>query len=129
MPAKCVTLCRMVLEVAQFDIVAGQEEGFAAAYREARPLVAQTPGLRATRIWRVSGALGGETDLGLVAAMDFDDRAAMDDGLRSDPMRQAACSTIAISVPLPAEVRPITKPVVAPVMIAAMMCRRYRCIA
>jgi uncharacterized protein (TIGR02118 family) len=53
------------------------------------PLVAQTPGLRATRIWRVSGALGGETDLGLVAAMDFDDRAAMDDGLRSDPMRQA----------------------------------------
>ena len=37
--------------------------------------------------------------------------------------------TIAITVPLPAEVRPMTKPVVAPVTIAAMMWRRYRCIA
>jgi uncharacterized protein (TIGR02118 family) len=53
------------------------------------PLVAQTPGLRATRIWRVTEALGGETDLVLAAAMDFDDRAALDDGLRSDPMRAA----------------------------------------
>jgi uncharacterized protein (TIGR02118 family) len=53
------------------------------------PLVAETPGLRATRLWRVSEALGSETDLALVAAMDFDDRAAMDAGLRSDPMRQA----------------------------------------
>jgi len=59
-------------------------------YREEHlPLVAQTPGLRSSRIWRVTGALGSETDLALVAAMDFDDRAAMDDGLRSDPMRQA----------------------------------------
>jgi uncharacterized protein (TIGR02118 family) len=53
------------------------------------PLVAQTPGLRATRIQRVDGALGGETDLVLVAAMDFDDRAALDTGLASEPMRQA----------------------------------------
>jgi uncharacterized protein (TIGR02118 family) len=53
------------------------------------PLVAQTPGLRATRIWRVSEALGGETDLALAAAMDFDDRAAMDQALGSDPMRAA----------------------------------------
>jgi uncharacterized protein (TIGR02118 family) len=51
------------------------------------PLVAQTPGLRATRVWRVGEALGGETDLALACAMDFDDRAALDDGLRSDPMR------------------------------------------
>ena len=51
------------------------------------PLVAQTPGLRTTRVWRVSEALGGETDLALACAMDFDDRAALDDGLRSDPMR------------------------------------------
>jgi uncharacterized protein (TIGR02118 family) len=59
-------------------------------YREEHlPLVAETPGLRATRIWRVTEALGGETDLVLAAAMDFDDRAAMDDGLRSDPMRAA----------------------------------------
>jgi uncharacterized protein (TIGR02118 family) len=59
-------------------------------YREEHlPLVAQTPGLRATRVWRVTEALGGETDLALVTAMDFDDRAGMDDGLRSDPMRHA----------------------------------------
>ena len=51
------------------------------------PLVAQTPGLRATRVWRVTEALGGETDLALACAMDFDYRAALDDGLRSDPMR------------------------------------------
>lgn len=71
----------------------GGEEAFTTLERRYRdehlPLVAQTPGLRATRIWRVAGALGGETDLVLAAAMDFDDRAAMDEGLRSDPMRQA----------------------------------------
>ncbi len=53
------------------------------------PLVAQTPGLRATRVWRVREALGAETDLALAAALDFDDRAAMDEALRSDPMRAA----------------------------------------
>ena len=37
----------------------------------------------------MSGALGGETDLALVTAMDFDDRAALDAGLASDPMRAA----------------------------------------
>jgi uncharacterized protein (TIGR02118 family) len=59
-------------------------------YREEHmPLVAQTPGLGATRTWRVSEALGSETDLAFVAAMDFDDRTAMNDGLRSDPMRAA----------------------------------------
>ena len=34
-------------------------------------------------------ALGAETDLALAAAMDFDDRASLDAGLRSDPMRAA----------------------------------------
>jgi uncharacterized protein (TIGR02118 family) len=57
---------------------------------EHMPLVAQTPGLRASRAWRVKEALGGETDLAFAAAMDFDDRAALDDGLKSDAMRQAA---------------------------------------
>ena len=56
---------------------------------EHMPLVAQTPGLRATRVTRVAEALGAETDLAFVAEMDFDDRAAMDEGLRSDPMRAA----------------------------------------
>jgi uncharacterized protein (TIGR02118 family) len=71
----------------------GGEEALATLERRYRdehlPLVAQTPGLQATRIWRVSEALGAETDVALVAAMDFDDREAMDAGLRSDPMRQA----------------------------------------
>ena len=53
------------------------------------PLVAETPGLRATRVWRVGEALGGETDLVLVAAMDFDDRAALDAAsLRPDARRR-----------------------------------------
>jgi uncharacterized protein (TIGR02118 family) len=72
----------------------GGEEAMATLERRYRdehlPLVAGTPGLRATRIWRISGALGSDTDLALAAAMDFDDRAAMDEGLRSDPMRAAA---------------------------------------
>ena len=53
------------------------------------PLVAGTPGLRATTVQRVSGALGGETDLVLVTTMTFDDRAALDAGLGSDAMRAA----------------------------------------
>jgi uncharacterized protein (TIGR02118 family) len=56
---------------------------------EHMPLVAQTPGLRGTRVRRVSEALGGQTDLVLITAMEFDDRAALDVGLASDPMRQA----------------------------------------
>ncbi|HEX3428896.1 MAG TPA: EthD family reductase [Candidatus Limnocylindrales bacterium] len=56
---------------------------------EHMPLVAQTEGLRSTRVRRVSEALGGETDLVLVTAMDFDDRAALDEALASEPMRQA----------------------------------------
>ena len=53
------------------------------------PLVAGTPGLRETRVHRVVEALGAETDLILMTAMRFDDRAALDAGLRSDAMRAA----------------------------------------
>jgi uncharacterized protein (TIGR02118 family) len=53
------------------------------------PLVAGTPGLRATRVQRVDSALGGDTDLVLITAMEFDDRAALDVGLASDAMRAA----------------------------------------
>lgn len=63
---------------------------FERRYRDEHlPLVAGTPGLLATRVWRVREALGAETDLVLAAAMDFEDRAALDEGLRSDPMRAA----------------------------------------
>jgi uncharacterized protein (TIGR02118 family) len=58
-------------------------------HAEHLPLVAQTPGLRATRVQRVSEALGTDTDLVVITAMDFDDRAALDAGLASDAMRQA----------------------------------------
>jgi uncharacterized protein (TIGR02118 family) len=53
------------------------------------PLVAGTPGLRSTRVSRVTEALGGETDLVLIAAMRFDDRGSLDAGLASDAMRAA----------------------------------------
>ena len=68
------------------DALAEFERRYAA---EHLPLVAQTPGLRATRVQRVSQALGSETDLVLITAMEFDDRAALDAGLASDAMRQA----------------------------------------
>lgn len=53
------------------------------------PLVASTPGLRSTQVRRVSGALGGETDLVLITSLVFDDRASLDAGLASDAMRAA----------------------------------------
>ena len=58
-------------------------------HAEHLPLVAQTPGLRSTRVRRVVEALGAETDLVVVTAMEFDDRASLDAGLASDAMRQA----------------------------------------
>jgi uncharacterized protein (TIGR02118 family) len=61
-------------------------------HAEHLPLVAATPGLRATRVQVVDQALGGETDLVLVTAMEFDDRAALDAGLASDAMRRAGRS-------------------------------------
>ncbi len=51
--------------------------------------MAGTPGLRETRVQRVAGALGGETDLVMITSMRFDDRAALDAGLASDAMRAA----------------------------------------
>ena len=69
---------------------AAAQETFEHRYAtEHLPLVAATPGLRETRIQRVTEALGGETDLVLAASMRFDDRAALDTGLASDPMRAA----------------------------------------
>lgn len=63
---------------------------FERRYRDEHlPLVAGTPGLRRTQVWRVGEALGSETDLVFVTAMAFDDRASLDGGLRSDAMRAA----------------------------------------
>ena len=68
------------------DALAEFERRYAA---EHLPLVAQTPGLRSTRVQRVAEALGGETDLAVITAMEFDDRASLDAGLTSDAMRAA----------------------------------------
>ena len=71
----------------------GGDEALATFLRRYRdehlPLVAATPGLRATRVRRVEQALGAETDLVMITAMEFDDLAALDAGLASDAMRQA----------------------------------------
>jgi len=65
-------------------------EAFEQAYAESHlPLIADTPGLRSLRVRRVSEALGGASDLVIVAEMGFDDRAALDAALASDPMRAA----------------------------------------
>ena len=42
----------MVLEVARFAITPGSEDAFAAAFHEAVPLVAATPGFRSARMTR-----------------------------------------------------------------------------
>lgn len=83
----------MTTLLAMYRRPAGGEEALETFLRryhaEHLPLVAQTPGLRSTRVQRVAEALGGETDLVMITAMDFDDRAALDAGLASDAMRQA----------------------------------------
>lgn len=68
------------------DAVAEFERRYA---DEHLPLVAGTPGLRRIHAQRVVEALGGETDLMLITAMEFDDRVALDAGLRSEAMRAA----------------------------------------
>src|SRR5258705_13121445 len=42
----------MVLEVALIDVLAGQEEQFAAAYGKAREILVSTPGCRSVRMTR-----------------------------------------------------------------------------
>ncbi len=80
------------------DAITQFERRYAA---EHLPLVADTPGLRSTRVQRVAAALGGETDLVLITAMEFDDRAALDAGLASDAMRAAGRNLREIAPGLP----------------------------
>ena len=63
---------------------------FRRRYRDEHlPLVRQAPGLRSLHVARVAQALS-ETNLVLVARMIFDDRAALDEAIASEPMRAAA---------------------------------------
>ncbi len=91
----------MTTLLVQFRRPDGGPEALAAfeqAYAETHlPLVADTPGLRSLRIHRVSEALGAETELVLVAEMEFDDRSALDAGLASDAMRAAGRNLRAIA--------------------------------
>ncbi len=67
-------------------------ETFEEAYTDTHlPLIARVPGLRRIHAQRVTRALT-ESDLFLVTAMEFEDRAALDAGLASDEMRAAARS-------------------------------------
>ena len=63
------------------EALATFERRYAAEHLPSSP---PRPGCATTRIQRVTAALGAETDLVLVAAMRFDDRASLDAGLASD---------------------------------------------
>jgi uncharacterized protein (TIGR02118 family) len=53
------------------------------------PLIAAVPGLRSMTIHRVFQSFTPDSDLVLTNQMVFDDRAALDAAMASDPMRQA----------------------------------------
>jgi heme-degrading monooxygenase HmoA len=57
----------MVLEVAQIEVLPGQEDAFAAAYAKGRELVAETPGCRSVRMTR-----GIETPSRFVLLVEWD---------------------------------------------------------
>lgn len=68
----------MVLEVALFDVVAGREDEFAAAYAEAHTLLAGTPGCRSVRMTR-----GVETPTRFVLLVEWDSVAAHEENFRA----------------------------------------------
>ena len=62
---------------------------FLRRYREEHlPRVRQTPGLRSIHVAHVTEAWG-RSDLCMIARMIFDDRASLDAGLASEPMKAA----------------------------------------
>lgn len=66
-------------------------ETFLSRYHaEHLPLIRAVPGLRSMTVERVTHTYTPDTDLVLVNHMTFDDRAALDAGMASDPMRQAS---------------------------------------
>lgn len=70
----------MVLEVALFDITAGQEDAFASAYKEARALLTGTPGCRSVRMTR-----GIETPTRFVLLVEWDSVEAHEVNFRQSP--------------------------------------------
>lgn len=68
----------MVLEVAQIDVVDGQQDAFAAAYASAREILAGTAGLRSVRMTR-----GIERPTRFVLLVEWDSIQAHEDNFRS----------------------------------------------
>jgi heme-degrading monooxygenase HmoA len=68
----------MVLEVALIDVIPGQEDDFVAAYAEARPGLAGTPGCRSVRMTR-----GVESPSRFVLLVEWDSVAAHEENFRA----------------------------------------------
>jgi heme-degrading monooxygenase HmoA len=71
-------LSAMVLEVALIDVQDGREDGFAAAYAQAYPILATTPGCRSVRMTR-----GVETPTRFVLMVEWDSVDAHLDNFRA----------------------------------------------
>jgi len=67
----------MVLEIAQFEIIPGQEDAFAAAYAQARPLLEATDGFRSVRMTR-----GVESPSRFVLLVEWETVAAHEENFR-----------------------------------------------
>ena len=74
---------RMVLEIAQFDVTPGEEDQFAAAYQQARTLVASAAGCHSLRMTR-----GVESPSRFVLLVEWDSVAAHEDFRASDAFPQ-----------------------------------------
>jgi heme-degrading monooxygenase HmoA len=75
----------MVLEVALIDVVAGQEDAFAAAYTKGHDILATTPGCRAVLMTR-----GVETPHRFVLLVEWDSIEAHLENFRNDADRFTA---------------------------------------
>ena len=67
----------MILEVGLIDVLPGREDEFAAAYRQARPILAGTPGCRSVRMTR-----GVESPSRFVLLVEWDSVAAHRENFR-----------------------------------------------
>lgn len=67
----------MVLEVAIFDVIAGQEEAFEQAYAKGRSLLTSTPGCRSVRMTR-----GVESPSRFVLLVEWDSVATHEENFR-----------------------------------------------
>jgi heme-degrading monooxygenase HmoA len=68
----------MVLEVALIDVTPGQEDAFASAYAEARPVLVGAPGCRSVRMTR-----GIESSSRFVLLVEWDSVAAHEENFRA----------------------------------------------